>query len=261
MRYTTFASGSGGNCSLLSMDGTHLLLDAGISCRRIRENLSLSGLTVDQLSGILLTHEHSDHIAGLATLVKRSDTPIFAPRSVAAHLRRTIAGVERVLNVVEAGEIFELGGLKLLPFATPHDTEMSVGWRISGSEVFALSTDMGCVTETVRAGLMGADVVLIEANHDVDMLKNGPYPFPLKRRILSDRGHLSNENCGALALELAENGTKHILLGHLSRENNTPAKAYHAVRTAIEDTSAKVYVAPADERFTLEYEKEQPCLL
>lgn len=261
MRYITFASGSGGNCSLLSMDGTHLLLDAGISCRRIRENLSLCALTEANLSGILITHEHSDHIAGLATLVKRSDVPIFAPRCVAAHLRRTITGVERVLRVVEAETEFALGSLRLRPFATPHDTPQSVGWRICGSSTFALATDMGCVTDAIRAGLTGADVVLIEANHDVDMLRNGPYPFPLKRRILSDHGHLSNENCALLAAELAAGGTKHIILGHLSRENNTPACAFQTVKAALEGSGAALYVAPADERFTLEYEKEPSCLL
>ena len=259
MRFTTFASGSSGNCALLSMDGVHLLLDAGISYRRIRENLSLSGLTPGDLSAVLITHEHADHIGGLTTMIKHCSVPVCAPRTVANRLRCTVAGVEQCLREIPVGEPFELGGLRLLAFHTPHDTDESVGWRIEGSGCFALATDMGCVTEEIRAGLTGADAVLIEANHDEEMLRYGPYPAALKRRILSDRGHLSNENCGALAAYLADRGTKQIILGHLSRENNTPAKAFQAVQAALTGRGAALYVAPAAERLTLEWEERSPC--
>ena len=262
MRLTTFASGSSGNCALLSVNGVHVLLDAGISYRRINENLALSGLSPEALSAVLITHEHSDHICGLATFVKHCAVPICAPRTVANRLKATIAGVEQCLRVIPAGETAELNGLRLRCFHTPHDTDESVGWRIEGGgERFALATDMGCVTEEVRAGLLGAETVLIEANHDVDLLRFGPYPAALKRRILSDHGHLSNENCGILAAELADHGTNQIVLGHLSRENNTPEKAFAAVKAALGERDTALYVAPAAERLTLEYEKEQPCLV
>ena len=154
-----------------------------------------------------------------------------------------------------------MDGVTLRAFHTPHDTEESVGWRVSGAgETFALATDMGHVTEEIRDGLLGARVALIEANHDVDMLKNGPYPFPLKKRILSDHGHLSNDDCAALAALLAEHGTKCIVLGHLSRENNTPRRAFDTVNAALSGQNAQLYVAPAAERLTLELEKDTICL-
>ena len=262
MRLTTFASGSGGNCALLSADGMHILLDAGISYRRIRENLALSGLAPEALSAVLITHEHSDHISGLKTFVKNcSAVPVFAPRTVANHLRYTIAGVEQCLHVVSPQDPVVLDGAILRCFHTPHDTDESVGWRVDGRESFALATDMGTVTDAVREGLRGADVVLIEANHDVAMLCDGPYPAALKRRILSEHGHLSNEHCGELAAYLADRGTSQIVLGHLSRENNTPGKAFRAVKAALGERTTALYVAPEAERLTLEFAKEQSCLV
>lgn len=251
MRLTTFASGSSGNCALLTMDGVHLLLDAGISCRRICEHLRLSGVRPEDLSAVLITHEHSDHIAGLATLTKRCAAPVCAPRAVAGYLDRTIAGVAPRLRVCVPGEDIPFGPLRVRCFPTSHDTAQSVGWRVAGSSVFALATDTGCVTPEIVSGLLGAETVLLEANHDVDMLLSGPYPYYLKRRILSERGHLSNADCAALALRLAENGTRQILLGHLSRENNSPARAFETVAAAL-GGRADVYVAPAEDRFTLE---------
>ena len=259
MRLTTFASGSSGNCALLSMNGVHFLLDAGISFRRIKEHLSISGLTPEQLSAVLITHEHSDHVSGLTTLLKRCNVPICAPRTVANRLRCTIAGVEQCLREIPVGDPFMLDGLCVRAFHTPHDTDESVGWRIEGSECFAIATDMGCVTDEILSGLTGADAVLIEANHDEEMLRFGPYPPALKRRILSDHGHLSNENCGLLAAHLADHGTKQIVLGHLSRENNTPGRALETVRTALGERETALYVAPADGRLTLEVQKEEPC--
>ena len=130
-------------------------------------------------------------------------------------------------------------------FHTPHDTDESVGYRVEGAGVFAISTDMGHVTAEVEAGLLGADAALIEANHDLKMLADGPYPFPLKRRILSERGHLSNADCAVLARRLAESGTKRIILGHLSRENNRPELAMDAVAAALEGLDTELLCAPA----------------
>lgn len=259
MRLTTFASGSGGNCALLSMDGVHILLDAGISFRRIKENLALSGLKLEALSAVLITHEHSDHVGGLATMMKNCSVPVCAPRIVANRLRCSIAGANHFLREIPLQQDFSLGALTVRAFPTPHDTEQSVGWRVSGSGIFALATDMGCVTEAVRGGLLGADAVLIEANHDEDMLCAGRYPAMLKRRILSDRGHLSNARCGELAAYLADHGTQQIVLGHLSGDNNTPAMAFRTVSAALEGKSTALYVAPASERFTLEVQKEKAC--
>jgi phosphoribosyl 1,2-cyclic phosphodiesterase len=258
MRITTFASGSSGNCALLTLDGVHILLDAGISYRRICAELERSGVRPEDIAAVLITHEHSDHIAGLGTLVRHCAAPICAPCTVARHLERTVAGAAVRLRIFAPGTPEMLETLRVQCFPTSHDTDESVGWRIEGSAVFALATDTGCVTEAVEAGLRGADAVLIEANHDLDMLRTGPYPVYLKRRILSQRGHLSNADCAALAARLAGSGTRQIILGHLSRENNRPAIAYQTVRAALEGTETALCVAPAAERLTVEVE---PCLL
>lgn len=252
MRIVTFASGSSGNCTFIESGKTSILLDAGISARRIKADLALCGKTPGDLSAVFITHEHSDHISGLTTMVKNWPVPIYAPRTVANHLRYTIAGVEKSLREMPVGEAVPVGGVTVRAFPTPHDTDESVGYRVEGDRVFALATDMGCVTPEAEEALTGADAVLIEANHDLEMLRAGAYPFYLKKRILSSRGHLSNSDCAALAARLAASGTKNIILGHLSRENNTPALAFSTVLAALEGRETGLYVAPANEIFSLE---------
>lgn len=232
MQIITLASGSTGNCTLLTDGDTSVLIDAGISAKRICTALSQFGIAPEQLSGILITHEHSDHINGLKILLKHHDIPVFAPRTVANHLRWSIAGVEDYIAELPCGCTSRVGGLSVVPFHTPHDTPESVGYRFIGSSTFGFCTDCGHVTEDVLDGLEGADSVIIEANHDLDMLKLGSYPVSLKRRILSDFGHLSNDCCGELAVKLYDSGTRKIILGHLSRENNTPSLALDTVCSA-----------------------------
>lgn len=258
MRLTVFASGSGGNCLLLSGSGTNILIDAGISTRRLTGLLASCGLTLQDIGGVLITHEHSDHVCGLKTLLGRSEFPILAPHTVASRLMGQLPACEERLRIIPVGENFTLGKLKVRAFHTPHDTPESVGYRVTGEAVFAIATDMGCVTEEIRGGLIGADAVLIESNHDEQMLRYGRYPVALKRRILSDRGHLSNENCAMLARELADAGTGIIILGHLSRENNTPQTARRAAEDALAGTSARLLVAP--ELGCLEVKVERACL-
>lgn len=259
MTLTTFASGSTGNCALVSSDGGNILIDAGISMKRIRENLSRSGLAPEELSGILITHEHSDHINGLAMLTKYHAVPVYAPGILAGSLRRAVPGLEQCLHVIEAGRAFRLGGLTVTAFHTSHDTDESVGYRIERGCALGFATDMGCVTEEVQNALLGCEAVLIEANHDVDMLVSGPYPTYLKRRILSPQGHLSNDDCARLAATLADSGTKYIVLGHLSRENNTPELAYKTVRDALGDREVYLAAAPMAGRLTLCVEETAPC--
>ena len=234
MRLFTLASGSGGNCCLVSDGACHVLVDAGISLRRIRAGLAVCGLTPDELSGLLVTHEHSDHVSGLAMLAKYHDIPVFAPRTVTNHLRWSLAGVEPHFYELRPGTQTELGSLRVTAFHTPHDTPESVGYRLEGGVTVGICTDLGYVTDEVRDTLSGCDAALLESNHDEVMLRNGPYPVHLKRRISSERGHLSNAHCGPLAASLAVNGARYILLGHLSRENNRPALALDAVRGALD---------------------------
>lgn len=247
MRISVFASGSSGNCAFFACDGMSVLIDAGISARRICSFLAAEGLSVSGLDGILITHEHTDHIAGLATLVRRYATRIYAPEGVAAGLAAAVPGAAAYIEVIRPGEPFALGAGTAVAFRTLHDTPESVGYRLDtpgGS--FGACTDLGCVTDDVLDGLCGVDAALIEANHDETMLRYGPYPPALKRRILSPRGHLSNEDCGKLASALAESGAGTIVLGHLSRENNTPERAFSAVESALRERglSAELYVAP-----------------
>ncbi len=252
MQIYTIASGSTGNCTLVKDGNTAVLIDAGISMKRIVAALKELGVMPEQLSGILITHEHTDHICGLNTILKHYEIPIFAPRTVANHLSWSIAGVDDYLTVLPPGQDYGIGELSVLPFRTPHDTPESVGYRLSGSAVFGFCTDFGHVTDEILEGLFGADAAVIEANHDLEMLKNGPYPIPLKRRILSDYGHLSNECCGRLAAELYKHGTQKIVLGHLSRENNIPSLARRCVSEALAaegiDTEKDVILDVAPER-------------
>ena len=259
MNIKVFASGSGGNCMLLSERDTHILIDAGISMRRLQQSLRAHDLEIDDIGGVLITHEHSDHVSGLKMLLKYYGLPLYAPHTVASRLSGMIPDAGEELHIIRPGEEFRLGRVKIRAFHTPHDTDESVGYRVEGKGIFALATDMGHVTEEVLEGLAGADTVLIESNHDLDMLYNGPYPVRLKRRILSDRGHLSNADCAALAIKLAEMGTRTMILGHLSRENNRPELALRETEQALEGRSVRVYCAPVYGCLSLEVGEKLLC--
>lgn len=235
MKLITFASGSTGNCTLIDAGETKLLIDAGISFLKIKTFLRDVGYVPEDISGILITHEHNDHIKGLPTLLKHTEIPLYAPRTVAAELWRRLPEGDGKLNVIPVEEPFSLGSLKVTAFETPHDTPQSVGYRLSdGACAVGVCTDLGYVPESVRSYLLGVDAALIECNHDPTRLKLGPYPLSLKRRILSDRGHLSNEACAALAVEMASRGTTQLVLGHISKESNTARLALKVVGTALE---------------------------
>ncbi len=260
MKVSVFASGSSGNCLLLSSGDTNILIDAGISMRRVEAALAQTGHTMREIGGVLITHEHSDHISGLRMLLKYYHVPVYAPRTVAARLRGMLPEIDGCLQVIPVGESFLLGQLFIRAFHTPHDTDESVGYRVEGDGIFALATDMGCVTDEVLEGLAGADTVLIESNHDEEMLRYGPYPVYLKRRILSDHGHLSNDTCALLALKLAQSGTERIILGHLSRENNTPMRALDTVRGGLEGCEVQLYCAPVSGCLEVRVGETVPCL-
>ena len=234
MKICTLASSSSGNCALVSHGDTHLLVDDGISLRRMTAGLKRFGLSPGDLTGVLITHEHSDHISGLKMLVKYLDTPIIAPLGVAEGLCSAVPEAAPRITCFRAGTEFVLGELSVTSFPTMHDTPESVGYRFDdGRSSLVFVTDIGCVTPPVLNAVLGADLAVIEANHDVVMLKKGMYPPYLKRRILSDRGHLSNDDSGALACRLAGSGTKQIILAHLSKENNTPRLALETVGGAL----------------------------
>jgi phosphoribosyl 1,2-cyclic phosphodiesterase len=254
MKICTLASSSSGNCTLVSQGGTHILIDAGISLRRITTSLKQFGITPDELQGVLITHEHSDHINGIKMLVKYHKMPVFAPLGVAEALCALLPEARDSVTWFHAGTEFVLGEIAVRSFLTPHDTPESVGYRFETEKrSLVYATDIGCVTPTILDAALGADMAVIEANHDIRMLKCGNYPAYLKRRILSERGHLSNDDSGRLACRLIDSGTKRIVLAHLSKENNTPRLAYDTVGGALKRQGAAIGsdieldTAPADE--------------
>ena len=250
MHLRAFASSSRGNCSLLYNQDTALLVDAGISCRKIKQRLQTAGLTPDDLSGILITHEHTDHIAGLSVLLKNYNIPLYATPGTALVLARKIPHARELLRPLPAGSQFQVGNLAVQSFSTSHDAADSVGYRLTGGGHSAvIATDLGRVTSLVMDAAFGADLALIEANHDVDWLRDGPYPYALQNRILGDRGHLSNEASAEFAVSLAAAGTHTLLLAHLSPENNTPERARTVVQGALERAHLRpeVDVLPRDE--------------
>lgn len=226
----TLASGSSGNSALLTDGRTHLLLDAGISARRICTALRELGVEPGELAGILITHEHSDHISGLTTLTKHFPLPIYASEGTARQLDRRIAFIQDRLRPFKPGDCFEIGGVGVETFSTPHDAAQSTGYAFTADgRKAAVVTDLGHVTAEVVAGVEGCHLLMVEANHDEEWLCSGPYPFQLKRRILGDYGHLSNEAGGELACRCVAQGAAAVILGHLSAENNTPARARDVV--------------------------------
>lgn len=231
---TTLASGSSGNCILLSGGGTHLLIDAGISCRRITKSLQELGIPPEDLSGVLITHEHTDHVSGLATLTKRYHLPVYTSPGTGRRLCYRIAALEDVLQPCSPGGAFTLGSLEVETFSTLHDAAEPMGFSVSdGTRKAVVVTDLGVVTGEVLAALSGAGLVVVEANHDEDWVRSGPYPYYLKERILGNFGHLSNQSGAALALRAVETGARTVVLAHLSSENNSPEHARSSVSTVL----------------------------
>jgi len=266
VRVVTLASGSKGNCTLISDGGTHILIDAGISARRISTALAGFGLVPSDIAGVFITHEHGDHVCGLATLTKRYRVPLFAPGDVARYLCRQISGAGECVTTIQSGEARGVCGLEIAAFHTPHDTPESVGYTVRGSEKVSLCTDFGHVTDEIYYALEGSAVVVLESNHDEQMLRNGEYPFFLKKRILSNHGHLSNDNSARLAASLAASGTRGIILAHLSDANNTPELARRTTAAALESRgfgpeNVMLEVAPPDRHLAIEVGERVPCLV
>lgn len=226
MQICTIASSSSGNAMVISSGDTHILLDAGISARRITTALGEMGIDPAKLSGILITHEHRDHMVGLTTLTKKFALPVYTTDAVGRQLCYRVPFLEDLIRPIRPAVGFDLDGLWVEGFSTPHDVAGSVGFRISAEGCsMALATDLGHLTPDVLAGVLGADLVVAESNHDEDWVKSGPYPYQLKQRILGDFGHLSNETGAELVRQAVNAGAKGVLLAHLSSENNTPARA------------------------------------
>lgn len=217
-------SGSSGNCCYIGYAGSGILIDAGVSAKKIKTALDEIGVAPSSIGGILVTHEHIDHIGGLKVFSKQNSIPIFASEKTAGAVKSKI-NLEAEINTVESN--LDLCGFSIQRFSTPHDCEGSSGYVISlpDNRKVAICTDLGHITEEIHKAVTGCDLVIIESNHDVRMVENGPYPFELKRRILSDNGHLSNDCCADEVSKLVKSGTTRVILAHLSKENNLPMLA------------------------------------
>ncbi|MBQ8278445.1 MAG: MBL fold metallo-hydrolase [Roseburia sp.] len=238
MELCSIASGSSGNCIYIGTESGHILIDAGISGKRIEEGLNSFGLKTAEMQGILVTHEHIDHVAGLGVLARRYGIPLFATKGTIEAVKRmsSVGKIdESLFHVIEPEREFCIGDMTIEPIAISHDAADPVAYRVKqGKKRVAVMTDLGYYDARIVQKLQNLDVLLLEANHDVRMLELGPYPYPLKQRILGDRGHLSNENCGRLLSEVLHDNFKAAVLGHLSKENNYPQLAYETVRVEVD---------------------------
>ena len=226
----TLFSSSSGNCTLISGNGTKILIDIGVSVSRVCSALSGLDFSPDLIDAIFITHEHTDHTSGLRLFMKKYRAHLYANSPTMSKILSSLDIDGEKIHTVTENEHYTVGNLTITPFHTPHDSVSSVGYIVeSDGKKYGIATDTGTVTKEMLVALSGCEAVLIESNHDENMLKSGPYPYYLKKRILSDLGHLSNKKCAWLATQLAIWGTKKILLGHLSEHNNTPEIAYNEV--------------------------------
>lgn len=234
-RYCPLFSGSSGNCTYVGTASGGVLVDVGVSARRIETALRQREMDPASIRAIFITHEHSDHIAGLRVLVKRYGIPVYASRGTREYLiAHGDLAPDAAGAALEPG-VLALDDMEVTAFHTPHDAAESMGFcfALADDRRVAVATDMGRMTDEVRQAIAGCDLVHIESNHEIPLLENGPYPYFLKQRILSDRGHLSNGACAGELPGLARQGTTRFVLAHLSRENNMPDLAYRAADAAL----------------------------
>lgn len=237
MELVSIASGSSGNCIYVGTDNTHIIIDAGISGKKIEEGLNDIGLKTSEMDGILITHEHADHIASLGVLARRYGLPIYATAG-------TIEGILSYQNIgklpeglfreIKADENFSINDVDIRPVKISHDANEPVAYRFNhDNHSVGVCTDLGIYDDYTVEAFYGVNALLLEANHDVNMLQVGRYPYYLKRRILGDKGHLSNELSGQFLCRLLNDDLDTVLLGHLSAENNLAELAYETVRLEI----------------------------
>ena len=246
MKILPIASGSTGNCMLLELDGRTILIDLGVSVSALRAALTANGCSFDSIDAVLITHTHTDHVNGFEACMKRIAAPVFMSHT---SRDRLMPDCTLALTYSERTEI--LPGLWVTAIPTSHDCPGSVGYRVETEQSrFGYLTDLGYIPESTMELLYGADCIVIESNHDEEMLRWGRYPSFLKKRILSDRGHLSNEACAEAIARFAEKGTRVFFLAHLSQENNRPELALESAEKAVAGTGVRIEVLPVHgERF------------
>jgi phosphoribosyl 1,2-cyclic phosphodiesterase len=244
LQVCVLASGSKGNAIYVSDDRTAILVDAGLSGIEIERRMQAACIDVRSLKAILVSHEHSDHIRGVGILARRYRLPVYITSETATAAAQSLGRIDRMQHF-EIGRSFAIDDLAIHPFATSHDASDPAGFTISqNGRKIGIATDLGIATAMVKQHLQACSLVVLEANHDPTMLTEGPYPWPLKQRIKSRSGHLSNQDSGDLLAQLKHDGLSHVILAHLSETNNTPEKALAAVQKAIGcDDGIQLHVA------------------
>ncbi len=239
-KFCSLFSSSSGNSTYISCGDKGILIDVGVSAKKIKEALIGRCIDPKSIGGIFVTHEHKDHIKGLRIIAATYNIPVYATEGTLAALEECGELAGKFAHEVMSDKGVQVGDMLIKSFATPHDSRESCGYKIylPDGRTAAVATDLGKITPLVEENLLGCDLVMLESNHDVGMLQNGPYPYYLKRRILSDCGHLSNEACAKMSARLIENGTTRLFLGHLSTENNFPELAFQSSLAAISQIGA-----------------------
>ena len=232
MKFCSLYSGSSGNSIFIASDNTRVLIDAGLAGKKIDEALKHIGEEASSIDGIFITHEHIDHIKGVGVLSRKYDIPIYANDNTWAVMEKNIGKIkEHNIRIMDRRSSIAIKDLEIRSFNIPHDAIAPVGYTVSsGGKNASVVTDFGVFTEEIRDNIIDSDIILLESNHDINMLRMGPYPYNLKLRVLGENGHLSNEDCGNAIVSLLKNDKKKkIMLGHLSGTNNHPDLAYQTV--------------------------------
>ncbi len=238
LKFISFGSGSSGNCYYLCTPTDGLIIDIGVGIRTLKKHCKEYGIQLNSVHHLLITHDHADHIKSVGSFSHDYKVPVYATQEVHNGIDRNYCVARKISpemkKMIKPFEAIQLGDFHILPFPVPHDASENVGYEIKAEGItFVIITDIGCITDTIREKIFQADYLVIEANHDVEMLKNGPYPPYLKTRICSGSGHLCNADCGtALAENMSEN-LKHVWLCHLSEENNHPELARKTVESIL----------------------------
>jgi len=250
MRFTSIASGSSGNSTYIGTESTHILVDVGVTMKAINTGLHELDLELKDINAIFLTHEHIDHVRAVGTIARKYGIPMYGTLGTLREvmLNKTLGDVHKDnLFPILPDSTMEIGDLRICPFSIYHDAADPVGYRVEtkgegksdSAKRVAVATDLGHYDDYIAEHLRDLDGMVIESNHDVKMLSTGPYPMSLKRRILSDHGHLSNDNCGLLLDSILSRRVKHVFLGHLSKENNLPVLALNTVRREIDKSDSE----------------------
>ena len=239
LRFQSFGSGSSGNCYFIGNASNGLLIDAGIGVRSIRKCLKNLGLDFENIWGVFVTHDHADHIKAVGSIGEKYRVPIYTTRQVHAGIQRSYCVTEKLYTskkYIEKQESVQVGDFKVTAFAVSHDATDNVGYTVEyKGKRFTFATDLGFISDEVGAQLELADYIVLEANYDVQMLAQGPYPIHLQNRISADTGHLSNDQTGLYLAENYNSKLQHIFLCHLSRENNLPDVAYTTIQNHLEN--------------------------